>query len=362
MRLARLAAVAAALAAGLTIDSATAATATECHALADAAARLACYDRATGREAGATAPAATPSASPPAATSATGAAATAPAAAAGATEKAAPAAVALRPSLLGERWTLDPAVGDRDFDLRFHNSSYIIGRWSNDPNDSPTSPTLGGLSGPVPLDNAEAKFQFSFKARLWEADSRKYALWAAYTQQSNWQIANGDLSRPFRETDYQPELIFTYRPDLDFGGFRWRLLNLGLVHQSNGRAEPLSRSWNRIYAQFGIERDNFALLVRPWYRFKESSDKDDNPDITDYYGYGDIVGLYRTAGGHTFTLTGRGNIRERKGSVEFEWSTPPLLGPFKGYFQVFSGYGESLIDYNWKQTTIGAGISLNDLL
>ncbi len=190
----------------------------------------------------------------------------------------------------------------------------------------------------------------------------KYAVWAAYTQQSNWQIANGDLSRPFRETDYQPELIFTYRPDLEFGGFRWRLLNLGLVHQSNGRAEPLSRSWNRIYAQFGFERDNFALLVRPWYRFKEGADKDDNPDITDYYGYGDIVGLYRTDRGHTFTLTGRGNIRERKGSVEFEWSTPPLLGPFKGYFQVFSGYGESLIDYNWKQTTVGAGVLLNDLL
>ena len=43
-------------------------------------------------------------------------------------------------------------------------------------------------------------------------------------------------------------------------------------------------------------------------------------------------------------------MRKRKGSVEFEWSTPPMLGPFKGYFQVFSGYGESLIDYNWNQT------------
>ena len=356
MSIARIAAVAAALAAGLAFDPAFGATPSECHTLADAAARLACYDRATGREAGAATPAAAPAAATPAP------AAAAPAAATAATPTAAPAAEAVRPSLLGARWALDPAVGDRDFDLRYHNPSYIIGRWSNSPNESPTSPTLGGLPGPVPLDDGEAKFQFSFKARLWEAESRRYALWAAYTQQSNWQIANGDLSRPFRETDYQPELIFTYRPDLEFGGVRWRLLNLGLVHQSNGRAEPLSRSWNRIYAQFGFERDNFALLVRPWYRFKESADKDDNPDIADYYGHGDIVALYRTDRGHTFTVTGRGNVRTGKGTVELEWSTPPILGPFKGYVQVFSGYGESLIDYNWNQTTIGAGILINDLL
>ena len=255
MRPARLAAVAAALAAGLAFDSAVAATATECHTLADAAARLACYDRATGRDAGATAPAAAPAA-PTTATPATAAARLPlprrppPLAR---RQKAAPAAVALRPSMLGERWALDPALGDRDFDLRFHNSSYIIGRWSNDPNDSPTSPTLGGLPGPVPLDNVEAKFQFSFKARLWEADSRKYAVWAAYTQQSNWQIANGDLSRPFRETDYQPELIFTYRPDLEFGG-------VPLAAAQPGLRPPVERPRRAAVAQ--LEPDLRAVRLR----------------------------------------------------------------------------------------------------
>ena len=32
----------------------------------------------------------------------------------------------------------------------------------------------------------------------------------------------------------------------------------------------------------------------------------------------------------------------------------------RGYVQFFSRYGESLIDYNWNQTTIGAGIALSD--
>ena len=57
---------------------------------------------------------------------------------------------------------------------------------------------------------------------------------------------------------------------------------------------------------------------------------------------------------------GRGNIDTGKGAAELSWYTPPLLGPFRGYVQLFSGYGESLIDYNWNQTTIGAGIVLNE--
>ena len=49
-----------------------------------------------------------------------------------------------------------------------------------------------------------------------------------------------------------------------------------------------------------------------------------------------------------------------KGAVQLAWTSPPFLGPLRGYVQFFSGYGESLIDYNWKQTTIGAGIALSD--
>ena len=51
-----------------------------------------------------------------------------------------------------------------------------------------------------------------------------------------------------------------------------------------------------------------------------------------------------------------------KGAAQFSWTSQPLLGPLRGYVQLFSGYGETLIDYDWNQTTIGIGVALNDQL
>ncbi len=266
-------------------------------------------------------------------------------------------------SLLGEAWALDANAGDARFNLRFHNSNYAILRYTNDINQQPYSPTEGQAPAqPSALQPNEFKFQISFKARIWETEDRRFATWFGYTQQSDWQIFNEPLSRPFRETDFEPEVMFALRPDLAWDGWRWRLLNLGVVHQSNGRADPLSRSWNRVYAQFGVEKGNFAFYVKPWYRIKENIADDNNPDITDYMGHGEVQAFYRNDAGYAFTLTGRYNGHTHKGAVMFEATTPPLLGPLKGYVQVFNGYGESLIDYNWSQTTIGVGLSLNDIL
>lgn len=44
------------------------------------------------------------------------------------------------------------------------------------------------------------------------------------------------------ETNYEPEAMLVWRTDYSLAGLRGVLHHFGLVHQSNGRAEDLSRS------------------------------------------------------------------------------------------------------------------------
>jgi len=318
--------------------------------------RLACYDRASGRRA-----AAKPATSGAVVGASGRVAAQDVTVAPAAVQDAAPATqVASAPvSMIDAAWGLDPDSSRYLISL-YRPNYFLLGRYSDRPNEAPFDVLFNAFDKTdAELDSTETEFQLSFKARLWATDDRRFGVWAAYTQRSQWQVYNSDLSAPFRETNYEPEVFVTYNPALSFGGFDWRLLNVGYNHQSNGRADPISRSWDRLFAEFGIERGDFALLVRPWVVIDDGGD--DNPDITDYMGWGDATATYKWEG-HSFTLMGRGNPETGKGTVQLTWMSPPVLGPLRAYVEAFSGYGDSLIDYNWYQNTIGVGISLNDYL
>jgi phospholipase A1/A2 len=260
-------------------------------------------------------------------------------------------------SIIDTAWGFDPA-SDR-YSLGMYHSNYLLlGRYSDNPNDAPYQ--VLHANSHVNLDKVESKFQLSLKGRLWTTDDRRWGLWGTYTQNNNWQVYNQDESRPFRETNYMPELIVSYRPDIALGaGFNWKLLNGGFAHQSNGRTNSISRSWNRLWAEVGIEKDNFVIYAKAWYRLPEETDIDENPAIIDYYGHGQLHAVYRWKG-HSFTALARGNASTGKGSLQASWYSPPIFGPLRAYIQGFTGYGETMIDYNWRQNTIGAGVALND--
>ncbi|MBI3432526.1 MAG: phospholipase A [Hydrogenophilales bacterium] len=261
-------------------------------------------------------------------------------------------------SALSRHWELDDEAKQGAFLFQPHRPNYFLPvKYSNAPNDTPFqnafTPGLG-------LENVETELQLSFKIKAMQGvfGHDNADLWFGYTATSFWQAYNRSISSPFRETNYEPEAMLVFRTNYEIAGFRGRFVNLGFSHQSNGRGEGLSRSWNRIYTQFGFERGNLALLIRPWYRIPESTKADDNPDIGKYMGHGDLLVVYST-GRNAYSLLLRNNFKspDNRGALKLNWSFP-LIGRLKGYVQYFNGYGESLIDYNHRQQSLGFGFSL----
>jgi phospholipase A1/A2 len=265
-----------------------------------------------------------------------------------------------RPGYIADEWALDrrnvPAT-----QIVPYRPTYVIVRATNNANEQPT-----GLAEPQDLDDAELKFQLSLRGevvspgQLEDLGAGRMRLWLAYTQQSNWQAFNTEQSRPFRDTNYEPEVILTYDSREDRGqevpvSLRPALVNLGLVHQSNGRGEPLSRSWWRVYLQGGWQLGWGSLLARGWRTFHDDGWKEDNPDINDYVGRGDLSFRSKEGG---FNVLVRSNLRrEHRGFLQVDWRLPwlPLF-----HLQLTHGYGESLLDYNHKQTTFGVGVAFWD--
>ncbi|SOD92349.1 phospholipase A [Spirosoma fluviale] len=265
---------------------------------------------------------------------------------------------------LSDRWELDSTTRKGTFLVTAYKPLYITaGRWSTDPNGQPVSENPAyNYPFNIPLGRYEARFQLSLKVKVLQGIfGRTGDLWVGYTQKSHWQIYNTTFSRPFRETNYEPELILNFATNFSFLGMKTRMLGIAFNHQSNGRAVPLSRSWNRIIAQAGFERGKWVVLFRPWLRLPDM--EDENPAITDNIGRADATVIYRT-GRHLFSAVGSHSLRggaKNRGQVQFDW-TFPVTGNLRGDLQILHGYGETLIDYNHKQTTIGLAVSLVDWL
>lgn len=209
-------------------------------------------------------------------------------------------------------------------------------------------------------DGLDARFQLSFKYRMFDAQSRPARLFAplgqmhlGYTQTSLWDLA-GD-SKPLRDTSYRPSLFWQGRiGDASAGGLAPVFLRGGYEHESNGRDGSRTRSIDMLFLQPAWRKD-FAdgqtLLFAP--RFQAYFNRDDNPDIAHYRGYADWMLRYGNEDGWVASARLRRGSGGQ-GSAQIDLSYPlrePLFSRVGGFlhFQVFSGYGQTLLDYDVKR-------------
>jgi phospholipase A1/A2 len=267
--------------------------------------------------------------------------------------------------LQSKYWELEPGDKRGIFNFVGYQPNYVLPlHFTTRINRAPQSPTQASVALPD-YRREEAKFQLSLRTKLaQDLPLIGGDFWVAFTQQALWQIYNGADSKPFRNTDYQPEAIYVLPTskglrDLPLG-WRWNYTQFGIAHQSNGQSDPLSRSWNRVYLGAGFERGDWSFTAKFNQRLTEPVETDNNPDLVPFRGRGEFQ-LTWAHGLQTASVLYRSTLKNVKyGAVQLEWTYPIFRDQPNGlrwFVQGFSGYGETLTDYNFRQTSLGAGVT-----
>lgn len=247
------------------------------------------------------------------------------------------------------------------FPLEPHKPNYFLTTWDAEPHTG--------------RQDKEFKFQLSFRKRLLGKDGAP--LYFAYTQLAHWQWYDQEDSRPFRTQTHNPELFLDVALTPLLGGAPG--VRAGVEHESNGQATAESRSWNRAYLWPRItfpHREHLTLGIKTWWRFPESKKRndgdptgDDNPDIEEYLGHGELhIGQF-SQGAKDALPYRRVALMLRRGTragtataqLDLDYHLHRVWSVFnEGIYlrvQWFYGYGESLMDYNRLVKKFGIGFS-----
>jgi phospholipase A1 len=275
-----------------------------------------------------------------------------------------PVAVA---TVMQKYWELTPEEKRDRFVFRTYQPNFFLpAHITSNINKAPQSPTRGQAESSENYKQMESKIQLSLRAKLMTEFLLPGAdLWFAFSQRSMWQLWNNQDSAPFRNTDYQPELIYVVPVAEQWGDlpgdWQIRMLQFGIAHQSNGQTKPLSRSWNKVYAGLAVDKGEFGLNWRYHQRISEQGDEDDNPDLIDYIGSHELMASW-LPGDATAMLTWRNDFSYlSRGSWQLDLTYPVDRSKMDGlrwHLQMFSGYGETLLDYNFRQNSVGIGVML----
>ena len=283
-------------------------------------------------------------------------------------------------SRLSRFWELQRGTDCDTFAIRGYRPISLAVVMASNVNPQPTSPALGHTAATAQsYRRTENKIQLSVRTKIAKGllksgsdeEEDLDSLWFGYSQQSYWQLFSPAISRPFRSTDHEPEVIYIYPHQIPLpGGWSYRLSGIGAVHQSNGQSLPLSRSWNRTYLIGAAEKvlgpqSSLSLQARVWNRLSESSGNDDNPGIENFVGRAELAANWQINKANTLGVTVRHSLRnEARGSTRIDWMMAPTSAPnytgLRYHVQLFSGYGDSLLDYNRQRTVLSVGLSLVD--
>lgn len=234
------------------------------------------------------------------------------------------------------------------YNLKAYKTNYLIpvsykygGDYQNSNNENP--------------QNVETEFQlsikFDFAANIFKLNEI-YSV--GYTQKSFWQSYS--KSAYFRESNYNPELFVTIPTAMSDDAKFIKALKLGIAHQSNGRGGAEERSWNYMSTTVLTQYKNLFTEFEFWSRLPDA--RDYNPNLLDYLGHGSIK-FSLPWDKHLFTLLLRSNFNDH-GAVDFSYSHPINENDdLFLYIKAFSGYGESLIDYDRYINKVGIGISIS---
>lgn len=268
---------------------------------------------------------------------------------------------------MARSWEVTPGSQSHRFVVRTYTANYLLPvRFTSPVNHAPYSPTRGVAPAHAGYGSLDMALQVSLRTKVASSLLQPHdGLWLAYTQNSSWQLWDGDESRPFRNTDYQPEAMYVAPAPEGMrvlpGGWQVRLWQFGFAHQSNGQSNPLSRSWNRLFLRVGADNGHFGLMAGLDHRLRETRSEDDNPDLTDYIGKVELRASWGSDRVRTMLRARLNPSRLDRGSLQLAWSYPIYADDPSGvrwYVQAFTGYGETLLDYNHRQTSFGLGVML----
>jgi outer membrane phospholipase A len=209
------------------------------------------------------------------------------------------------------------------------------------------------------LGSLDTKVELSFKGQLVE----KVPVFFGYTQLMFWDLFK--TSAPFSDINYNPEVFYRVYafPEhtrwIDVGGFE---------HESNGKGEEDSRSWNRTYLRYSDtwklgERFQMFTTVKAWFPYALS----ENLNMAKYRGLAEFMVSFSGYLGRFFErddlifrfyLGGSTYLNPLQGGQELTLrmkARPRKFLPLT-VFQVFHGYGENLLKYQESRTAVRAGI------